>query len=221
MRRHPLNIEKRNNYNLFIVGCGFIIILMIAFYMTNYISPNRQSRDLDYSELVKKHKFIEEEFAYELVNELIFSDSALVDSMEFVKINAFSIPHSKEMKRFIKSFPDSVLNRNDKRYMTKQLSKKKLLWDKSKLNYCWILTSNDLNKINESDSTDYWEEYRKLFGKHGHHRYSKPVFNKDKTFAIIEYGSQRDWLVGGGGIYAYRKINGKWTYYTLMFLWIS
>jgi hypothetical protein len=138
-----------------------------------------------------------------------------------MKINCFSLKHSSELKSFINSISDNILNNTDKKFIKNQLTDEIYLWDNEKFVNVWCLTFRDLAKIGQSDTLDYWEEFRANFGKYGNHHYSKPIFNKNKDILVIEHSGQADWLVGSGEILLFRKVNGKWRLLKEEKLWVS
>lgn len=189
--------------------------------MLNYDNQRKANLILTYTDLKQSYSLIKDNETYDFMNEIFGSDSVLTDSMELTKIQCLSIAHSKDLWSFIKGLPDSIASSSEKKNMKKQLTYESLLWDNSKLKNCWILTPNDLSKIRISDSTDYWEEFRRLFGKYGKHNYSKPIFNSDYTVAVIKHSGQGGWLMGSGEIYVFIRIKGEWVFYLERNLWIS
>ena len=159
---------------------------------------------------------------YDFMNHTLFDgDSILTDSMEFMKLNCFSLKHSSDLKSFINSISDSLLSSSDKKFMRNQLTDEVYLWDNERLINAWCLIPSDFAKINRSDTTDYWEEFRANFGKYGHHHYSRPIFNQDKNICVIEHSGQGDWLMGSGDILLFKKVNGNWRLLKEENLWIS
>ncbi len=221
MRRYKQHTRRPDKNNLIIAGAGVLIVMMIAIIIFDYSIKNMHKSHLPYSELKQNYKLIEDDATYEFMNEILHVDSILLDSMEYTKIVCFSIGHSKDLKEFIKDLPDSIIDRSDKRYMINQLYPESLLWDNSKLKNCWILTPHDLNKISTSDVFDYWEEFRRIYGKYGEHSYSKPIFNKNKTVVVLEHIVQGDVLWGSDDIIAFIKKKGKWILLKNQNLWVS
>ncbi|GAA5023667.1 hypothetical protein GCM10011506_06690 [Marivirga lumbricoides] len=152
---------------------------------------------------------------------LFEADSAIDDRREFIKLNCFSLKHSSELKKFINSQPDTILTIQEKNHLKSQFDSQTFLWDKNKLINVWCLTPKDLYKAQENDTIDYWVNFRELFGNYGHHHYSKPIFNKDKTVVVVEHSGQGGWLFGSGSILLFKKENSKWKLIKEYNLWIS
>ena len=214
-------LEKYRNIGmnpLFIVGCGFIIVLFIAVYMLTYES----GMSLTIEELKERKLVVDNESVYEFMNETFFrSDSVIIDSLEFQKIMCFSLGHSKDVKNFIKQINDTVLSKTGKRYMLNQLNKKSLLWNENELKNCWSLAPADFQDLTNNSCWDYWEAFQKKFGNGGKHNYSVPIFNSSKTFVVIEHSGQGGCLLGSGEVLSFIKVNGKWKFYKELHLWIS
>lgn len=215
---------RKSNYkqfgipNLFVVGGGFAILILVTFFGLDH----QKSSQYSFEDLKNKHVTLDDDEAYTLMNQAIFDrDSILTDSLLFIKLNVFTLKHSSDLKSFINEASDSLINPTDKRYMIKQLSDMVSLWDNQKLTNVWCLTPKDFAKIERSDSTDYWEEFQANFGSYGRHNYSRPVFNQDKTLCVIEHSGQGNWLAGSGSVLLFKKLNGNWIKVKEELLWIS
>lgn len=206
----------------YIIGAGFLIVGLIGFFLNDYKNYRETNLGYTYEDLKSRNLVIVEQEIYEFMNSNIFDvDSILVDKREFMKINCFTLKHSSDLRKFINSQTDSILTSYDKKFMKSQIENQTYLWDQDKLINVWCLTPRDLNKVQETDTLDYWGTFRKLFGNYGHHHYSKPIFNKDKNIVLIEHSGQGDWLIGSGNILLFRKENGKWKLIKEQNLWIS
>ena len=156
---------------------------------------------------MEKYPVIKDIETYEFMNFTLFVASNIeTDSLEFIKLNCFSLKHTSDLKSFISSSSDSLLSREDKKIMRQHLSNEVYLWDNKKMINAWCLIPKDFAKINHSDTIDYWEEFKTNFGNYGHHLYSKPVFNKDKSICVIEHRGQGGWLFGSGKILLFKKV---------------
>lgn len=218
--------NRKNNQlgvpNLYIIGGGFIIVILIGLFMLNYDNYRKTNAGYSYLDLKEKYNLISENDVYSFMNSTFFkTDSLVSDSMEFTKIKCFTRKHSSELKAFLKSADDTLLSESDRNYMKSKLTDEIYLWDNEKLMSVWCLTPKDMYRINLSDTTDYWEEFRANFGNYGHHNYSKPIFNKTKNKCIIEHSGQGDWLWGSGEILLFKKVNGNWVFIHEVSLWIS
>ncbi|BDD06666.1 hypothetical protein [Aureibacter tunicatorum] len=207
-------------HSIFSIGCGFIITVFLGMFIFDYNSFRKRYTGYSYDDLKSVSTVIDDVESYSFMNSNEL-DSVLLDSMQYLKVNCFTLKHSSDLDKFIKSLSDTVLNDKDKRYMRGQISNELLLWDNERLVNTWCLTPRDFAQINRSDTVDYWEEFRANFGNYGHHHYSRPIFNHSKTLCVIEYSWQADWLAGSGGIQLYKKVNGKWQLLKEMNLWIS
>lgn len=208
--------------SLFIVGCGFTIVIFIGLFVLNYGNYRTKNNGYSYEDLKERNSVISGNEIYEFMNFALFdAENIENDSMEFMKINCFSLKHSSDLESFIKSINDSILSSSDRLFMANQLNSETYLWDKNKLINVWCLIPSDFAKIHRSDTTDYWEEFRAKFGMYGHHHYSKPIFNIAKNICVIEHSGQGDWLVGSGDIFLFIKENGKWKLLKNEMLWIS
>jgi len=207
--------------NLFIVGCGFVIVILISLYGLNYINYSRSMAGYSYLDLEEKYPVIKGDEIYDFMNQALFEcDTILTDSMEFIKLNCFSLKQGPEIKSFINSQNDNLINKADKNFMKKQLSNNIYLWDNKKFKNVWCLTPKNLYKMNSSDTVDYWKEFKSNFGPCGHHHYSKPVFNETSNLCVIEHRGQNGRFAGLDEILLYKKVNGKWILIAEKNLWM-
>lgn len=219
-KRYIIDRRRTGNYNLIIVGCGFVILIYLACFMLCY-EKHIELPGPNYAELANRYEILDEPFVYDFMNQIIQSKSSS-DSLEFIKLKCFVLPHSKNsIKNLIYSINDSILSRADKWNLIDNLSDEWLLWNKNKLKKIWVLSPLELDKLDESRHDDFWINFKKFYGKYGLHSYSKPLFNEDKTVAIIEHAGSGDWLLGSGDIYVFIKYQGKWILYDSKMLWIS
>ena len=85
--------------NLFIVGCGFVIVILISLYGLNYINYSRSMAGYSYLDLEEKYPVIKGDEIYDFMNQALFEcDTILTDSMEFIKLNCFSLKQGPEIK---------------------------------------------------------------------------------------------------------------------------
>ncbi len=215
---------KKIKYSLLLnqlkLVAGFLIVTLLGLLVYWYYDYFNSNAAYSYDELKSKNTVISEQEIYDFMNFAFFNaDSILKDKREFAKINCFTIQHGQDISNFINSLSDTVLTSEDKIYMKTQMVKQPFLWDKDKLINVWCLTPKDLYKI--KDDKEYWVNFRKAFGKYGHHHYSKPIFNNDKTLVVIEYSGQGDFLMGSGNMLLFKKEKGKWQLIKNHNLWIS
>jgi len=221
MKRNNRDRKRFPNYSLGIVICGFLIVLPIAFFMSNYDNYNNRIRTGNFEELSQKYKVIKGDEIYEFMNFLFHKDSSTSELQENEKVFCLAAGHSKDIKNAIKELSDKLATQKDINHMLDQIHSETMLWDSTMLNSVWLLKPSDLAKINRSDTTDYWEEYRRLFGNGGKHYYSTPIFNQEKNLVLIEHSGSGGWELGSGGILVFEKVNNEWRYLKKISLWIS
>ncbi len=213
--------RNRTSFNLIIVGAGFVNVMLIMFYMLHYNNRLEEEKTLSYNELKQTYPIIAGEETYEFMSTILDTPSFEMDTLLDNKIVCFSIGHTRNLRRFISALPDTVLSGKEKKFIKSQFSSESLLWDNSKLKFCRMLTPQDLCHINRSDTTEYWEEFERLFGYGGYNKYSNPVFNSDSTIAIVEHTAQSGLFSGIGRVLLFKKVKGKWILFRERNLWIS
>lgn len=207
---------------IYIVGAGLLIVVLVGLFLNGYDVFRKKNAGYSYLDLKNRNTVISEHEVYDFMNYAIFGvDNSISERREFFKLNCFALKHSSDLRKFISSQSDTILTRQDKKYMRSQFDNQTLLWDQDKLINVWCLTPKDLYKVKENDSLDYWDNFRERFGDYGYHHYSRPIFNKDKTVVVVEHSGQADGLLGSGNILLFRKENHKWKLIKKQNLWIS
>lgn len=208
--------SKFPSSNLAIVDCGFVFIILFSFFLFPAYQP------LSYDELIETNQVITDNEVYDLMNELLSSkDSVKKDSMKYMKISVFPLKHSKALRSFIIDLEDTIVTQKDKEYMLQYFSTKTKLWDEKQLRNIWCIKPSELAELGGNYTLDYWQAYRKKFGDYGKHSYSKPIFNKDRTVAVIEHSGGGGWLLGSGAIWCFTKVDRSWRLTFKQTLWIS
>lgn len=208
--------------SIYIVGAGLLIVVLVGLFLNGYDVFRKKNAGYSYLDLKDRNTVISEQEVYDFMNYTILGvDNSISERRKFIKLNCFALKHSSDLRKFISSQSDTILTRQDKKFMRSQFESQTLLWDQDKLINVWCLTPKDLYKVTENDSLDYWNNFREFFGDYGHHHYSRPIFNKDKTVVVVEHSGQVDGLLGSGNILLFRKENNKWKLIKTQNLWIS
>ncbi len=213
--------RNRTSFNLIIVGAGFVNVMLIVFYMLHYNNRLEEEKTLSYNELKQTYPLISGEETYAFMSAILDTPSFEMDTLLDNKIVCFSIEHTRNLRKFISALPDTVLSGKEKKFIKSQFSSENLLWDSSKLKHCRMLTPQDLSYINRSDTSEYWQEFERLFGYGGYNKYSKPIFNQNHTIAIIEHSGQVGSFVGMGELLFFKKIDECWILLITKNLWMS
>lgn len=191
-----------------LLGVG---IILIGYSIYENFYREKKYLNASYEELKKEYKLVNDSEAYEFINSMLnSSDTIINDIREHIKINCFTSEHGKEIREFLELQNDSILSKNDKEFMKSQFENKVYLWDQDRLRNVRCLTPKDLNEIEKRTDRDYWELFEELYGKYGRHKFSKPIFNEDKTKLIIEHEGSSGWEMGSGELYIFSKKNEKW-----------
>ena len=210
-------------FQFYIGASSLLIIFLCCLFLLNYENHRKIRASYSYADLRTQYQVIEDEIVYELINQ-VFLDTKIVDSMKMWNINCFTFQHSYALKSFIKKTSDDLISQTDKKIMRRQLNNTIYLWDNKKLNNARCLIPKDyyiVNQSNQNDSVDYWVNFRANFGYGGNNSFSKPIFNSDKSLAVVEYIGAVDWVVATNDILLFRKENGKWVLVKQQNLWVS
>ena len=164
---------------------------------------------------------ITDEEIYEVINQLIPDSSILINQFKL-------FDDTDKIRRVIERYPNHFKS-EDKEYMYAQVYNKehrikkkfiegkgkRLFSDKKIRRFFWFVNRKDRGNLDRR-----WDKFHKKYGK-GFYRISRPIFSKDKSVIIISEGFYCGGLCGSGGIYIYKKINGKWEMEEMYSLWVS
>ena len=85
--------------NLYIIGAGLLIVVLIGFFMNGYHDYRKVNAGYSYDDLKNRNTVISEQEIYDFMNYTLFgADSVFDDRREFLKLNCFSFKHSSDLK---------------------------------------------------------------------------------------------------------------------------
>ena len=198
-----------------------MIVILASLFLLNANNHMKIQFSHSYEELCEEYKTIEDEVVYDLINQAFLGkDIVLPDSIKW-NIYCFTIPHSRELKSFIANVSNELINKNDKYFIKSQLDATSYLWNNKRLNNARCLIPKDYYEEEENDTIDYWDKYEANFGYGGKHSFSKPIFNRDRTLAVIEHKYYFGFLYAGNVILLYKKEKCIWTLLERQYILIS
>ncbi|MEI7597301.1 MAG: hypothetical protein WCK02_16245 [Bacteroidota bacterium] len=161
---------------------------------------------------------------HSFLNEAVFpniakSDSVYIYSDTYSHLGNFSINGN--------SFLTSYIDKSELIYMMSQLTCQPYSFDEKKLKNVRCISNVEIKKIFSVPKNlpekyiRFFIKYKRALYKEKYHLnhlslYSKPIFNKDKTFAIIQFESNYY-----GDLLIFKKIKNKWIKIAQENLWIS
>lgn len=210
-----------------LIANSLLIVVFSSLFLLNIenyrkIRASYSYADLrSFTDLREQYKMIDDEVIYDLLNQVFLGEGTILpDSMKW-NIYCFTIPHSHTLKSFITNISNELITQTDKDFIKRQLDTTIYLWDNEKLNNARCLCPKDYYEVRQNDTIDYWVKYRANFGHGGDHSFSKPIFNSNKSLAVIEYENYFDLLAASNNIILYKKENGKWVLVKWQNIWIS
>ena len=166
---------------------------------------------------------------YDLLKQTIFplttkllpdSNKTLLQQVTFANINL----SFKTLTKYYYEFIDN----SDVLFLYSQMTNKPYYWNENKMCNIKCISTKELEKIFYIPDNTHRDSIKetlkrcreKLKAKYGRHSsfevYSKPIFNRDKTFAIMTLHNSLY-----GEIMFFRKKNNKWTLINRQRTWIS
>ena len=190
--------------------------------MMDYPKQQEMYVHLDYAQLTKSFKTIDDIDSHNFLNEIFCDSVKYKPSTDRINIDAISIEFPIEVKQFIKKLPNTVLSPKERSTLIQSCCRlKPRVWDTLKLEKLRVLTPAEINSVTRQDTTDFWEAFHSKYGYSGIHSFSQPLFNRKKDVVIINHSFQGDWLSGFGQIECYKKRDRRWELIKVMNLWIS
>ena len=165
---------------------------------------------------------------YDLLRQTIFptttkslpdSDKTLIQQVTFANIDMDFNTLKVDYKEFI--------DKSDILFLFSQMTSKPYYWNEKKMCNVKCISTKELEEIYYIADNTHGDSIRtllnrcreKMKAKYGHNFcqvYSKPIFNRNKTFAIMTLHSGYY-----GNIMFFRKENNKWTLIKRLGTWIS
>jgi hypothetical protein len=162
-------------------------------------------------------KIISSKDYYTFFNSLINLDS----------VKEFNLASNPDLRQIIQDtgviFRDSSLfTSSDVQFMKLQIQEKRnFRWESNKILGAHVIRSKKLQKLFKKGPEKGWKEFNKRY-KGGFATFSFPLFSIDKKSCIVYRSGHCGGLCGHGGTSLYKKIDGKWTFVTLVgTIWIS
>lgn len=104
------------------------------------------------------------------------------------------------------------IDRDDILFLYSQMTCKPFLWDQKRLSNVRCISNkefedffNSFDITSKEDISKLSKDFKNKFGDKRCEKYSKPIFNLKKTFALISHSTNF-----GGEILYFKKENGKW-----------
>jgi hypothetical protein len=182
--------------------------------------------------LIKNHKLadsiITDNDIYELVGQTIFpSGERLKPDSEFELLKQETFTSFHIGYGTIIEFCPEFIGREDVLFLYSQITCESYFWNEKKLKNVKCVPTNEFkeyylapNNLPKQFVKSYFKFKRKKFKQKYKNRYieiySKPIFNKAKTLAIIEH--EQNFY---GDLLIFKKINNKWKKIAEHNLWIS
>lgn len=115
----------------------------------------------------------------------------------------------------LKMFHDlnSIISDEDRCYMMLQFdTPTNFKWEQGKLTNSIIVQNQQLDSILHltRSITDFKNDKEYISVPYGYFKYSKPIFNKNKTLCIFAEYHECGFMCGGGSYGVYQKQNGNW-----------
>lgn len=165
-------------------------------------------------------------------NKSLVSDSLVYSTLNYF-VNDTIIDEFKNCNRFIDSDGHKVLLEKD----SLEILTLDSLFSREDLDFIFQQNLNSINfKLSDDlkgktlipgdtllkfNHREFWEEFRKRFGKGGFCSIGLPLFSKDLSIVIIKYSFICGPLDGSGGTFIYKKKGEKWVEVGCLQNWIS
>ena len=177
-----------------------VFIIAIPCHHHQYkVEPQKHTGYMD-----KRLPRVNDDFVYDFLNSYILKEDPMKKD-KWRKIRIEVIHHDQKWESYIQSI-DSLLAPGDAEFMMDQITTRDLAWDCSKLNTVNCLDTRKVNAI-FSNGMNSWDIFRMEYGWGGIHRYSMPIYNKNKTVLLIEHSGSGGGTLGSCEVYIYKKLN--------------
>lgn len=124
------------------------------------------------------------------------------------------------LSRDVKISPQIIYLKNEKKYVLDEIEKlKKETLPDNILPFAKIISQDTLNTIFKDRIHGWNNAYKK--GINGYYRFNKPIFFRNGTYCIFEYGYSCGNLCGYGTTSVYKKTDTGWVEFLQFSNWVS
>lgn len=123
---------------------------------------------------------------------------------------------------FLELIESKIIDSSDLKSFQKQMiTKKQFILNPVKLKIKTLSIDSLDRYISKNPDIDFWEYFRKKYNSRSILIISLPLFSIDENTILITVNVHCGRLCGGGNIYVFKKIKGKWTTVFSENKWIS
>ena len=160
-----------------------------------------------------KKELVSEKEIYEVLNTVLIpyeKDNIPLDSnyVSYDQIDVFEmIKHDSLLSVKI----NSAFSKNDIKFINEQRKNiKKFELKQSLLSNIVVIPMDTINKFLKNN---FWSKYYQKYGHRGYNEISLPLFSIDKNVVLMSISYNCGSLCGGGSVWIFKKVNGKWQFY--------
>ena len=150
---------------------------------------------------------IKDKDVYQLLSDAILPQGRLSETEKLKLINLTTADITNNIKFPLTNYCDI----RDSINFFANLDKVTYSFDCSLLQNTVCISGNDIALLLTLDKENGWKDFRNEYGKYGVHYFSIPLFNLDKTKAIIIVGGAGSTKTGSKELLFLKKVKGKWT----------
>ena len=156
---------------------------------------------------IQNKPLIQDRDIYQLLSDAILPQGQLSEKEKLKIINLTTA----DIINYIKFPLTKYCDIQDSIIFFTNLDKETYSFDCTLLQNTVCISGTDIGLIFNLDNEITWKDFRNKYGKYGIHYFSIPLFNIDKTKAIIVTGGAGSTKTGSKELLFLKKVKGKWT----------
>lgn len=212
------SLPKGNNFPL--IGAAFLVLIAAAVFVYGNFWESRLDDEAFEVHMYARFEVIDDKVAYDFLME-IKPEIAESETLPHLQINTRKF-HS-DVDAFLRSVDESILPSSKLKELLERIVFKTWLWDSEKLPKYNCLTPREISEIHSA-----WEEVVSQIENelpaelpNSFHQFSKPVFDTERKYALIQHYYFCGPLCAKEEIVLYVNKQGSWERVKEYLLWVS
>lgn len=203
-----------------LIGAAFLVLIVAAVFVYGNFWESRLDDEAFEVHMYRRYEVIDDKVAYDFLT-AIKSEIEHGETVPHLQINTRKF-HS-DVNAFIRSVDESILPSSKRKELLEGIVFKTWLWDSEKLPKYNCLTPREISEIHSA-----WEQVVSQIENelpaelpNSFHQFSKPVFDTEGKYALIQHYNFCGPLCAKEEIVLYLNNQGTWERVKEYVLWVS
>lgn len=207
-----------NNFPL--IGAVFLVLIAAAVFVYGNFWESRLDDEAFEVHMYRRYEVIDDKVVYDFLT-AIKSEIEHGETVPHLQINTRKF-HS-DVDAFLRSVDESILPSSKRNELLEGIVSKTWLWDSEKLTKYNCLTPREISEIHSAweEVVSHIEHELPAIVMKDYHQFSKPVFDTERKYALIQHYYFCGPLCAKEEIVLYVNKQGSWERVKEYVLWVS